>query len=469
MAAAKQETLPTELAIADIAAVPATNVREVDTKSDAYKELVRSVETHGVIEPLIVRLRHETSGPTHELVAGFRRLAAAKEAKLKVVPVRVFALTDSERVEFQLVENLLREDLTPMEEARAVHAYSDSTGAKPKEIAARLSKSETWVRDRLKLLNLIPRGQQLLNEGKITAQAAAIIAGYPAAVQEAVFGTDEDDLDTLLSDFAYDGVAGVRRMCENLARQVERQQAFAQKLSASKFPKCPKCGADAQREGGGGSTAVCENGHYWSLATGKLTNDYANEDGTPRRSAGPKRVSIDRAETRTLRGVTAPQEILGEWLATVKVDSIKVEAVGGDVHATFSLSGAAVPECLRTKHNTTFRLVPVEYSTGQLTQVVVDGYDGPARRKAKATVLAFLAEFDSGKAKKPESDMKAEIEKLLAGERKDVVKRLGKVKSRELLERARDAEAEGEARASVMIEMDHLLEAWRAWYGIDAK
>ena len=162
----KQASLPTECDIAEIAT--GTNVRDVDTKSDAFKELVASIGTHGVIEPLVVRpLKVPANGAKWDLVAGYRRLSAAKRAGLKAVPIIVHDLNDTERSEVQLLENLLRKDLTPMEEARGIHAYSDVASANPKEVAARLHKSPAYIKGRLSLLNLVPALQEAL------AQSAA--------------------------------------------------------------------------------------------------------------------------------------------------------------------------------------------------------------------------------------------------------------------------------------------------------
>ncbi|HTT14799.1 MAG TPA: ParB/RepB/Spo0J family partition protein [Thermoplasmata archaeon] len=450
----KQATLPAECDLAEIAL--GANVRDIETSSDAFKELVASIKTHGVLEPLLVRpLKEQANGHVYDLVAGYRRYAAAKVAGVKVVPVRVLELNDTERSEVQLLENLLRKDLTPMEEARGIHAYAEAAKASPKDIATRIHKSQAYVKSRLALNALIPELVPFLEEGHLTVTQAAVIATYAAEVQKAIL--DDEGEDIRWGGFRDANAQDAERTMDIVKRELEEVAAFKKKIEESKYPKCPKCGGDVV-----GQTydklAECQNHHEWSLASGKGRSVRENIG-----SYAPKRQTIDRAETRTLRGISTPQEILNEWLAGVKVDYIKVEAIGGGATVEYHLSEKNVPEALRTKENVTFALVPVDYSSGEHAQIVVDGYDGPARKKAKAVVRNFLADTDSGKASKTPSDLTEAIQKLLAGERADVVKRLAKFKvvddeSRELLERARDAEAEGEARASVMIEMDALLD-----------
>ena len=455
-----QDSLPTECDIAEIAL--GSNVREVDLKSEGFKELAASVKTHGILEPLVVRpLADAQNGHKWDLVAGYQRYAAAKVAGLTQVPVVVRYLNDSERAEVQLLENILRKDLTPMEEARGIKAYADAFAASPKEISARVHKSGAWVKSRLALNSLSAKLIPFLEDGSISVTQATAIAAFPTDVQELLL---EDEAEELRYGGIRDSDADeITRMLENLGKQLEDVRAFEKKVEASEHKVCPKCGGAATGKTYDG-LATCDNGHEWSLATGKGRSVKENVTSYAKAPA-PKK--IDRSETCVVRAVRSPQEIMGEYLGGVKVDYIRVVPSYSGVDVTFALSGKNLPDSLQAiaklkEGARGFALMPVEYSSGEMSQVVVDGYDGPARKKMKALVRNFLADFDSGKAKGTASDLTEAIATLLKGEREDVMKRLGKLKlgdaaQRELLERAREFEAENEARVSLMVEMDKLL------------
>ncbi|MDM7917468.1 MAG: ParB/RepB/Spo0J family partition protein, partial [Candidatus Eisenbacteria bacterium] len=103
------------------------------------EELVSSVRLRGVLEPLLVR----RSGEGFELVAGERRLRAAQEAGLNEVPIVIVDLTDKESLEVALVENLQREDLNPIDEARAYQLLAEEFGRTHDEIARQVGKERS--------------------------------------------------------------------------------------------------------------------------------------------------------------------------------------------------------------------------------------------------------------------------------------------------------------------------------------
>lgn len=146
-----------------------TNIRDT-ADEEADRELVESVRTHGVIEPLIVNPNPETS--RLELVAGFRRLAAAREAGLERVPCRLMALTPQQVDEFRLVENIQRKDLSPLEEARAIQAYLERHGETQAQLGEKLGKSQAWVANRLRLLETPEAVQDFIRRGILSASAA---------------------------------------------------------------------------------------------------------------------------------------------------------------------------------------------------------------------------------------------------------------------------------------------------------
>jgi ParB family chromosome partitioning protein len=156
---------------------------------EELKELARSIAAQGVIEPLIVRSRKEGG---YEVVAGERRLRAAKLAKLSELPCLVRQLTDRQVMEVQLVENLERRDLSALEEAEgfaALIALSKRDGGEAVDVPAvakRIGKSESYVFQRLKLIELIDPLKKMLNKGEITAGHAILVARLKPEAQTSV-------------------------------------------------------------------------------------------------------------------------------------------------------------------------------------------------------------------------------------------------------------------------------------------
>ena len=140
---------------------------------DSLIELADSIKQYGVISPILVKQRDDY----YEIIAGERRWRAAKLAGLKKVPVIVRELTDREVVEISLIENIQREDLNPVEEAKAYQRLLEEFSLKQDEIAARVSKSRTTITNSLRLLKLNEKVQEMLVDGMISAgHARALLA-----------------------------------------------------------------------------------------------------------------------------------------------------------------------------------------------------------------------------------------------------------------------------------------------------
>lgn len=140
---------------------------------DAFRELVESVKKMGIIQPIVVRAK----GFEFELIAGERRWRAAKEAGLKTIPAVVKQAGEADSLEIALVENLHREDLNAIEEARAYHELVTRFGLTQEELAEKIGKSRSAVANSLRLLSLPLSVQQLIDDGQLTAgHARAILA-----------------------------------------------------------------------------------------------------------------------------------------------------------------------------------------------------------------------------------------------------------------------------------------------------
>lgn len=131
---------------------------------EAIQELKKSIEEHGIIQPLIVR----KSIKGYEIVAGERRYRAAVEAKFKTVPAIVKVLTDEKMMEIALIENLQRENLNPIEEAFAYKKLIDELNITQEELSKKVGKSRPHIANQLRLLQLNRPVQQLISEGKLS-------------------------------------------------------------------------------------------------------------------------------------------------------------------------------------------------------------------------------------------------------------------------------------------------------------
>jgi ParB family chromosome partitioning protein len=127
--------------------------------------LAESIEAKGVLQPLVVRA---LPGGTYELIAGERRLRASKIAKLEEVPAIVRDAEGSERLELALLENVAREDLNPVDEARACATLVDDLGVSKAELASRIGKSRPAVANAIRLLDLPDDVLELIEKGELT-------------------------------------------------------------------------------------------------------------------------------------------------------------------------------------------------------------------------------------------------------------------------------------------------------------
>ncbi len=141
-------------------------------------ELTQSIKETGVITPILVRPR-DVAGNRYQIVAGHRRTAAAIKAGLEEIPAMIKNLTDEEVAEIQMVENLQREDLHPLDEAVGYKRLVVEYGADIPELAEKVGKSESYVRKRLVLCRLVEPGKKLLRKGKISLVSAMSIARMP--------------------------------------------------------------------------------------------------------------------------------------------------------------------------------------------------------------------------------------------------------------------------------------------------
>jgi ParB family transcriptional regulator, chromosome partitioning protein len=152
---------------------------------EKLEELTNAIRTQGIIEPMIARrVGGDIDEPLYELIAGERRLRAARAAGLSVVPVVVREVGDHEALEMSLVENLVREDLNAIEEARAFVRLSKEFNLSHEEIAARIGKSRPYVTNTMRLLELPIPVVELIMRGALTPGQARPLLSIGSADEQ---------------------------------------------------------------------------------------------------------------------------------------------------------------------------------------------------------------------------------------------------------------------------------------------
>lgn len=149
--------------------------------ADAFSGLVASIGKHGIMQPIVVRPREDG----FELVAGERRWRAAKKAGMTEIPAIVRKSSDSESLQLALVENIQREDLTPIEEAVAYKRLVDEFGCKQAELAELVGKNRATVANTMRLLGLPDSLREKLNDRHLTSgHARALLSLGNLGAQE---------------------------------------------------------------------------------------------------------------------------------------------------------------------------------------------------------------------------------------------------------------------------------------------
>ncbi len=154
----------TELEIGKIKPNPNQPRKNFDI--DALNELAASIKIHGIVQPIVV---NKQGNDEYLIIAGERRWRAANICGLKTVPVIVKNYTDKQVKEISIIENLQREDLNPIEAARAIKELMDEYGLTQEAVSERIGKSRSNIANTLRLLTLYPDVIKLVEDGKLTS------------------------------------------------------------------------------------------------------------------------------------------------------------------------------------------------------------------------------------------------------------------------------------------------------------
>lgn len=186
---------------------------------DALIELSESIKQYGVLQPLLVQKKDDY----YEIIAGERRWRAAKLAGVKEVPVVIKDYSTQEVMEIALIENIQREDLNPIEEARAYQRLIKDYRLKQDEVAEKVSKSRAAITNALRLLKLDERVQDMVIESKISSGHARTILSI-----------DDNDKQYMIAQKIFDEKLSVREV-EKLMKSLDEPEKKEKKLPANDF------------------------------------------------------------------------------------------------------------------------------------------------------------------------------------------------------------------------------------------
>ncbi len=167
----KEDVTVSEIDVQSIS--PAPNQPRQRFDEAAIKELAESIKQHGILQPILVRPAQNG----YQIIAGERRWRAACMAHLEIIPAIVKEMSDQQAAEISLVENLQREDLSAVEEARAFMRLISEHGYNQEQIAARVGKSRSHIANTIRILKLPDKILLMVEEGKISAGHARALIG----------------------------------------------------------------------------------------------------------------------------------------------------------------------------------------------------------------------------------------------------------------------------------------------------
>ena len=206
-----------DLSLDEIRPNPYQPRKNFDDKS--LKELADSIKENGVFQPIIVR----KSINGYEIIAGERRCRASKLAKKKTVPAIIRNFDESQMMEVAVLENLQREDLTPLEEAQAYEMLQKNLGLTQEEVSKRMGKSRPYIANYLRLLTLPSKTKRLLQHGELSMGQARTLLGLK----------DKDKIDEVAKRVVKQGMP-VRKV-EALVAQINSKKPRKKTVRKSAF------------------------------------------------------------------------------------------------------------------------------------------------------------------------------------------------------------------------------------------
>lgn len=242
-----------DLSLDEIRPNPYQPRKNFDDKS--LKELADSIKENGVFQPIIVR----KSINGYEIIAGERRCRASKLAKKKTVPAIIRNFDESQMMEVAVLENLQREDLTPLEEAQAYEMLQKNLGLTQEEVSKRMGKSRPYIANYLRLLTLPNKTKRLLQHGELSMGQARTLLGLK----------DKDKIDEVAKRVVKQGMP-VRKV-EALVAQINSKKPRKKTVRKSAFIRA----SESQLANKFGSNV---NISEYKKGKGHLSIDFASTD-----------------------------------------------------------------------------------------------------------------------------------------------------------------------------------------------
>lgn len=275
-----------------------TNPRKRFVESK-HLEMVESVKRHGVMQPVLLRPWPDEPG-VFELVAGERRYRAASAAKLELLPALVRNLSDDEVLHVQIVENLQRDDLHPLEEADGYKVLADR-GHTLDQIAAEVSQTKGYVAQRLKLCALADSTRKLFYEEKLTAATALMIARLPVDLQ-----------DKAAKEITAPYIDGEPRTAKSASQHIQRMymlrldEAPFKTSDAELVPAAGACGPCPKRTGN-------QPDLFGDVKSKEVCTDPACFAKKRDAAAAQKRADAEAAGRKVITGKEAKRILPSEW------------------------------------------------------------------------------------------------------------------------------------------------------------
>ncbi|KFX64226.1 hypothetical protein KBK24_0121530 [Burkholderia sp. K24] len=292
-----QEASVAILPIASIRRSP-TNPRKRFSES-AHAEMTASVRRHGVMQPVLLRPWPDEPG-LFELVAGERRYRAAEAAGLAEMPALVKDLSDDEVLHIQIIENLQRKDLHPLEEADGYKVLADR-GHTLEQIAEEVSQTKSYVAQRLKLCALTDSNRKLFFDEKLTATTALMIARLPVDVQE-----------TAAKEITAPYIDGEPRSAKMASQHIQRtymlrlDEASFKTSDANLVPAAGACGPCPKRTGN-------QPDLFGDVKSKEVCTDPACYAQKRAAAAAQKRAEAEAAGRKVITGKEAKQILPSQW------------------------------------------------------------------------------------------------------------------------------------------------------------
>ncbi|RRK09909.1 ParB/RepB/Spo0J family partition protein [Lactiplantibacillus garii] len=254
-----------DLALTDIHANPYQPRQKFDQA--ALKELASSIEKSGVFQPIIVR-QPDVEVKKYEIIAGERRFRASKLAKQTTIPAIVRDVTEEQMMEVAVLENLQREDLTPLEEAEAYDSLMKKLKLTQAEVSKRLGKSRPYIANYLRLLGLPAGVKQLIQKGQLAMGQARTLLSLK----------DKAKLEPLAKRAVKDNLT-VRQLEQIVARYNGDAEKPAKKVTVKKSPYIRASEEQLQEKFG---TAVSIQAKANKKDQGKIEIPYLSNDDLTR-------------------------------------------------------------------------------------------------------------------------------------------------------------------------------------------